>query len=148
MTVRDTGQVMPEESTTPDLVELMGKVVEVFNRRDVDALMSLFAADAVFESQVLGSSFEGAAAIRVFAEDWLGAFEEWAVERQEIIDMGNGVVFLVYGQEGRPVGSSGLIRSRAVSVYEWADGLITRATTYDDIDQGRAAAERLAEERG
>jgi ketosteroid isomerase-like protein len=139
---------MPEESTTPDLVELMGEFVEAFSCCDIDALMSLFAVNAVFESQVLGSSFEGVAAIRVFAEDWLGAFEEWAVEPQEIIDMGNRVVFLVCGQEGRPVGSSGLVRSRWVSVYEWADGVITRATTYDDIDAGRAAAERLAQERG
>jgi hypothetical protein len=101
--VGDTPRVMPEESTTPDLVELMGKVVEAFNRSDVDTLMSFFAADAVFESPVLGTSFEGVAAICTFAEDWLGAFEEWAVEPEEIIDMGKGVVFVVYRQEGRPV---------------------------------------------
>jgi ketosteroid isomerase-like protein len=139
---------MSEESTTPDLVELMGGVVQAFNRSDVDGLMGFFAADAVFESPVLGNSFEGVAAIRGFAEDWLGAFEEWAVEPEEIIDMGNGVVFVVYRQEGRPVGSSGLVKSLAVSVYEWADGAVVRARTYGDIDQARAAAERLAEERG
>jgi ketosteroid isomerase-like protein len=138
---------MPEESTTSDLVELMGEVVEAFNRRDVDALMSFFAAGAVFESPVLGTSFDGVAAIRGFAEDWLGAFEEWAVEPDEITDMGNGVAFVVYRQEGRPVGSSGRARSRAVSVYEWADGAIVRTTTYDNVDKGRAAAERLAESR-
>ncbi len=138
---------MAEESTTPDLVKLMGEAVEAFNRGDVDALMSFFAADAVFESPVLGTSFEGAAAIRGFAEDWLGAFEEWAVELEEIVDMGNGIVFVVYGQEGRPVGSTGRARSRAVSVYEWADASVVRTKTYDDIDEARAAAERLAEER-
>ncbi len=139
---------MPEESTTPDLVELMGEVVEAFNRRDLDALMSFFAPDVVFESRALGTSFGGVAAIRGFAEDWLGAFEEWAVEPEEIIDMGNGVAFLVYRQEGRPVGSSGRARSRAVSVYEWAGGTVVRTTTHDDIEEARAAAERLAEERG
>jgi hypothetical protein len=30
----------------------------------------------------------------------------------------------------------------------WADGLIERTTLFLDIDEGRAAAERLAEERG
>jgi hypothetical protein len=32
----------------------------------------------------------------------------------------------------------------------WVDGLIVRVTNYDyaDIDKARAAAERLAEERG
>jgi hypothetical protein len=32
--------------------------------------------------------------------------------------------------------------------YEWVDGRITRLITSPDIDQARAAAERLAEERG
>jgi hypothetical protein len=30
----------------------------------------------------------------------------------------------------------------------WEDGLIVRVTNYTDIDEARAAAERLAEERG
>jgi hypothetical protein len=30
----------------------------------------------------------------------------------------------------------------------WADGLIERVTTFLDIDEARAAAERLAQERG
>ncbi len=34
----------------------------------------------------------------------------------------------------------------AVSV--WADGLAMRVTNHTDIDEARAAAERLAEERG
>jgi hypothetical protein len=30
----------------------------------------------------------------------------------------------------------------------WSDGLVERVTTYSDPDEGRADAERLAEERG
>jgi hypothetical protein len=30
----------------------------------------------------------------------------------------------------------------------WVDGLIERTTNYTDIDEARADAERLAEERG
>jgi hypothetical protein len=30
----------------------------------------------------------------------------------------------------------------------WEDGKIVRTTNYSDVDEGRAAAERLAEERG
>ena len=30
----------------------------------------------------------------------------------------------------------------------WVNGVTVRATHYNDIDQARAAAERLAEERG
>jgi hypothetical protein len=34
------------------------------------------------------------------------------------------------------------------AVYQWADDLIMRVTSYADIEQVRASAERLAEERG
>jgi hypothetical protein len=33
-------------------------------------------------------------------------------------------------------------------VSEWVEGLIVRVAVYDDVDEARAAAERLAEERG
>jgi ketosteroid isomerase-like protein len=138
---------MSGESTPREPVELMGEVLEAFNRRDVDTVMGFFAADAVFDSRVLGNCFEGQAAIRAFVEDWLGAFEEWTVEPQEIIELGNGVVFLVYRQQGRPVGSSGRIGSRVAAVYEWADAVVTRATTHASTAEARAAAGRLVEER-
>jgi hypothetical protein len=38
---------MPEESTSPDLVELNRRFVEAWNRRDVEAVMNSFAPDAV-----------------------------------------------------------------------------------------------------
>ena len=50
--------------------------------------------------------------------------------------------------KGRPVGSSSEVRQRTAGVTVWAGGLIERVTFYLDIDQARAAAERLAEERG
>jgi hypothetical protein len=51
-------------------------------------------------------------------------------------------------QTGRPVGSSGEVRVRYGSVTQSAEGLIVRVTNYPDIDNARAAAGRLAEERG
>jgi hypothetical protein len=36
---------------------------------------------------------------------------------------------------------------RYAVVATWVDGMIERFTTYTNIDEGRAAAERLAEER-
>jgi hypothetical protein len=37
---------------------------------------------------------------------------------------------------------------RYAVIIIWAEGLIERFTTYTDIDGARAAAERLAQERG
>ena len=62
-------------------------------------------------------------------------------------DLGKGVVFAVVTQNGRPVGSAGHVRQREGWVYVWVGGLIARLTI-SYIDEARAVAERLAEERG
>jgi hypothetical protein len=47
---------MREESTTPDVVELMRSAFEALNRRDFDVMPRIFAPDAVYDlsSQGLG----------------------------------------------------------------------------------------------
>ncbi|MEA2153686.1 MAG: SnoaL-like domain [Solirubrobacteraceae bacterium] len=139
---------MSEESTTPDLVELMRRGLEAANRRDVDAGASFYAPDAVYESAGMGASFEGVAAIREFLGDFGGAFDEFGLEAEEILDLGNGVTLAVVDQKGRPHGSSGEVQMRYAAVAIWVEGMIERFTTYTDIDEARVAAERLAEERG
>ena len=135
---------MAEQSTTPDLVALMGRAFEAANRRDLDAVASSFAEDATFDGRVVGDHFEGRAAIRNFLDDWFGTFEELEFGLEEARDLGKGVVFAVVTQNGRLVGSAGHVRQREGWVYVWVGGLIARLTTYE-LDEGRTAAERLAE---
>src|SRR6478752_3477295 len=122
---------MSEESTTPDLLELMGRIREALNRRDFDAVMRFYAPDAVVRNTEIGT-FEGEAAIRGEFEDMMGSYEEWAIEAEESINLGQGVTFLVLCGEGRPVGSSGYLRFRFASIAIWSDGVIERETTYID----------------
>jgi len=138
---------MSEESTTPDPVELVGRALEAANRRDIDAVASSFAEDATFDGRALGDHFEGRAAIRSFVEEWFGAYEELAYRFEEVRDLGNGVVFAVVVQDGRPVGSAGQLRQREGWVFVWVQGLIARLAI-SEVDEALAAAERLAEERG
>jgi ketosteroid isomerase-like protein len=140
---------MSEESTTPDLVELTRRSFEPASRRDFDAMPSFFAPDAVWEAASLGTTFQGVAAIRGFLEDWLGAYDEYEIEPEEILDLGNGVVFVVIRFTARPVGSGSALMRRRPLVFTWVEGLVARVTAYaDSIAEGRAAAERLAESRG
>jgi ketosteroid isomerase-like protein len=142
----DTRGTMPEESTTPDLVELTRLAFEAVNQRDIDAVVSFFAPDAVLEGRV--EDLFGRASIRGFLEEWLGSFAElrYEVEQLDVLD---GVVLAVVKQEGRPVGVDGQVHQREGWAICWSvDGLIVRLTTHADIDEARAAAERLAEERG
>jgi ketosteroid isomerase-like protein len=136
-----------EESTTPGLVELTRRTFEAANSRDLDGVVSSFADDAVFDGRAAGSFLEGRPAIRRSLEDWFGAYEELDFEFEEVNDLGNGVVFAVVTQNGRPVASAGHVRQREGWVYLWVGGLIARLTI-SDIDESRAAAQRLAEGRG
>ena len=69
------------------------------------------------------------------------------MEAEEILDLGNGVGFRVSFR--RAVQSAAAARFDAVRKRRvWEDGMIERGTSYLDIDEARAAAERLAEERG
>src|SRR6476469_1314959 len=87
----DTHREMSGESTTPDLVELVRRLVEAVTRFDFDAAMSLFAPDAVVEGRASGMTFEGRTAIRGFYEDMTVAYEELESRSEEILDLGNGV---------------------------------------------------------
>jgi ketosteroid isomerase-like protein len=137
---------MSQESTTPDLVELVRKQLEALDRRDLDGVMNSVAEDSVLEGRV-ENFLEGRAAIRRFLEDWFRTWEELDFELEEVSDLGGGVVFAVVIQDGRPVGGDGRVRQREGWVYLWVGGSIARLTT-SEVDQARAAAERLAEQRG
>jgi ketosteroid isomerase-like protein len=137
---------MSEESTTPDLVELVREQLQALDRHDLVAVMSRVAEGAVFDGR-FGDVFEGRAAIGRFLEDWFRTFEELDFELEEVIDLGGGIVFAVVIQDGRPVGGDGRLRQREGWVYLWVGGSIARLTI-SEVDQARVAAERLAERRG
>jgi ketosteroid isomerase-like protein len=141
---------MSEESTTPDLVERWRKIGDAYARRDLDAVMRSYAPDAVWDgsSAGVGAYFEGAAAIRSFLEEWLDAYEEREYKQEEGQDLGNGVVFVVATIGGRPAGSAGRVQERWSYTVTWADAMIAAVVVRADIDNARAAAESLAEERG
>ena len=115
---------MSDESTTPDLVELVRKQVEALDRGDFDRVMSSVTEDGVLDGRA--DLIEGRAAIRGFLEEWFRAYEELDFELEEVSDLGNGVVFAVVIQDGRLVGSAGHIRQREGWVYLWVGGSIAR----------------------
>jgi ketosteroid isomerase-like protein len=138
---------MSQESTTPDLVELQRRVYEAVNRRDFDTATSIYAPDAVWDIRELGV-FEGRVAIRGFLEDWFAAYEDYHIEAEEILDLGNGVTFAVIVHNARLVGGRGDVRVRQAQIGVWAGGTVVRVTNGTNVEKARAAAERLAESRG
>jgi ketosteroid isomerase-like protein len=139
---------VPEDSTTGDLVELTRRAFEPTTTRDIDAIMSFYSADAVWDLSAGGLGvFRGRAAIREFMEDWFGSYDRIEMDIEEVADLGSGVTFSVGTQKGRLAGSGGEVAVRYAVINVWADGLIERSTNHVDIDVGRAAAEELARQR-
>jgi ketosteroid isomerase-like protein len=140
---------MPEDSTTPDLVELNRRFVEALNCRDVEATTSFFAHEAIWDALGPGDErLEGLAPIRAMLEDWFRPYEEYELEMEELLALGKGVAFAVAVHRGRLVGSSAVVQWRQGFVVLYDRDLIVRIASYEDIGEARAAAERLVEERG
>lgn len=147
--LRDTARTMPEGSTPPyDLVQLTRAWLEAGTSGDLERTLSFLGPDPVWDMSPMGMGvFKGLTAIRGFYDDWMGAYDDYRIEAEEIYDLGNGVTFCVVLQQGRPAGSDGTVQLRYGTCAEWVDGKAVRVWNYTDIDEARAAAEQLAESR-
>jgi uncharacterized protein (TIGR02246 family) len=136
---------MPEESTTRHLSELFRQNIEAVNRGDLDAYLSSYAPDAVLQTGV--GRFEGRDAIRGYLEDLWGSYDELVFALEEFHDLGNVVAFLALAATGRLRGTSAEVHLRYAMVVTQVDGALARVTDYVNIDEARAAAQRLGESR-
>jgi ketosteroid isomerase-like protein len=140
---------MPDESTSPNLIELVRRMQVAINSGDIDEAMSMFSPNPVWDATGVGLVvYEGQAAIREYLAEWMGLLDDVHLQLDAIVDLGHGITFVAVLQTGRVKGSSGELDMRWAAVTEWADSLTKRVTIYADIDKGRAAAERLADSRG
>jgi ketosteroid isomerase-like protein len=140
---------MSEESRIDDSFEPLRRTVEAYRRGDIETHMRSYAPDAVLDMSARGlGTFAGRAAIQGFWEDYYRSFDDLRFELEEAIDLGNGVMFAIVHQDARPAGSRGRVQTREAWVSVWEDGLLVRGSSYSDLVEARAAAERLAEERG
>jgi hypothetical protein len=139
---------MSEQPTTPDPLEVAGRLAEAYNRRDVDSIVSQYSADAVWDMSELGvGTLRGHDAIRRFLEDWFGSYDDFDFALEETRDLGNGVAWAVVLPRGRPRGGERFDEFRYGNCAVSEAGLIEQMVFSTDIDAGRAAAERLADER-
>jgi len=135
---------MSEDSTTPDLAELFRGGLDAANRRDLDAVLALFAPGATWEVMLLDRKLADATAIRGFLEDWIDTFKDWGVVVEEVLTVGDAVTLGVIRQTGQARGGSGIVGATVAIVALWLDGQILRAINFTDIGDARTAAEHLA----
>jgi ketosteroid isomerase-like protein len=139
---------MSEKSTTPGPGDLVRGFLESTDRGEVGESLRFYAADAVFDMSPVGLGvYEGPEAIRRFYEDWMRAYDASHILVEKVLELNGGIVLAVFRQDARPKGSHHRVRVRTTWVYEWVAGRVVRVTNYPPLDEGRTAAERLAEER-
>lgn len=121
-------------------VEIVRRGVAAFNRRDLDALFSITADDAVFDwSRSIGPQrgvLRGTSEARVWLERFLDAWDEFTWNPEEIVPLGPGHVLLVNHVRGRGKGSGVEVNARGAQVWRIAGGRLVEARVYQD----RAAA--------
>ncbi|TMK23662.1 MAG: nuclear transport factor 2 family protein [Actinobacteria bacterium] len=138
---------MANESTTSTALEQARRSFEAADSGDYEWMISFYGPSSTFDMSPWGlGTYEGLVAIKAFFKDWIGAFDEFEMKLEELVDLGNGVVFAVAHQNAASAGSNPLrLRHAAVSV--WEDGVAVLVRNYPDIEEARAIATELAEAR-
>ena len=140
---------MPEDSRTRDPVQRLHDAFAAASAEDLDGVTADLAPNAVWVMDEVGlGPFEGLDAIREFLLEWWSLWQEHNHYVEEAVVLSERVGYAIIREGGRMKNSGSVVEARVAHVLESIDGLVVRDTTYTDIDAARAAAERLAEERG
>jgi ketosteroid isomerase-like protein len=127
---------MPEQNT-----EVVRRMYEAFYAGDIAGTLAHFDPDVVVDvtRRVDGEMGRGHDELNAIIGRWLGAFEEWHEDIEELQGLGSRV-YVVATQRGRGKGSGIDTESRYGVLYELRDGLITSMTLYPDPGEALRAA--------
>ena len=109
---------------------LLKEAAEALTARDLDALLPLYAKDAVFEDASSGESYRGRAAVRsMFEALFSGTHTRFRVAA---VRSGEGWGTLEWVWSGRTKGTGVPFEVRGVSILEISGVKVTRETIYYD----------------
>jgi ketosteroid isomerase-like protein len=132
--------------TASPAYELTRRSFEAADSGDFDRMIGFYGPESVFDMSPWGlGTYAGLAAIRAFFEDWIGAFDEFEMKAEEIVDLGHGVTFTVARQDARPAGSRNRLVLRHGAVAVCVGDVLRRVINYPDTEEARAIAEELAQ---
>src|SRR5688572_12862505 len=118
------------------------RLVEAWNRSDVDAILALFDTDCevVFPPEVPEPGpFHGHAELRQWAEGFLAAWESHRAEVVEVVESGDKVVAVLH-LVGRGIGSGIEMDETDAHVLAFRGGKITRWQNFNERSDALEAA--------
>ena len=91
-----------------------------------------------FRGAIIPGTFVGVEEVNKWLAEWLGGFEDWSLDIEEVFD-GRDLVVIIVHQRGR-VGHGGPeVEMRLAQVWTFRDGLITRIEMYADRNEALEA---------
>jgi ketosteroid isomerase-like protein len=112
-------------------VEVVRRMYDAFHGGDAEGALASFDADVFVDAtrRLDGGITRGREELRRSITQWIGTFEAYHEEIEEIRDLGD-VVFVVLTQRGRGKGSGVEVEARFALLYEVRDGRITSLVVY------------------
>ncbi len=122
-------------------VEIVRRMYEAFHGADTEGALAHFDSEVAVDasSRVDGEVGRGRQDLLRIISSWLGAFEGWREEIEEMRDLGERV-YVVATQQGRGKGSGLEIKTRYAVLYDVHDGRITGIALYMNPAEALAAA--------
>jgi ketosteroid isomerase-like protein len=133
---------MPEESTTPDLVELVRRLYEARKARDADTYFRLLAPNVVHRpiTTFTTKEYRGRDQVWAFREEWDDTWgDDFHHEVETIRDYGAAVIALIRFS-GHAKASGVEIRGGVFQVFRFRDGLVARIEDFTDRVEALNAA--------
>jgi hypothetical protein len=120
-------------------VELVRRLIEAFEARDIDAFVSAHHADAEvrnLRSQIVGP-YRGHSGIRHMAEETFDMAPDYAIQIEQIRDCGSRVLLL--GRQGGTVGGVPMDQVLA-ELFEITAGKVASSQDFATVDEALEAA--------
>jgi ketosteroid isomerase-like protein len=122
-------------------VEIVRRMYEAFHGGDADGALAYFDPEVVADHsrRLAGGIGHGREELRRIITEWVGTWEGFREEVEEIRDLGS-LVFAIATQRGRGKGSGIEVENRYALLYEVQAGKITWMATYPEPADALEAA--------
>lgn len=122
-------------------VEVVSRMYEAYLGGEAERALAFFHPDveADFSVRVDAGVGRGRDELARVVTSWIGTWDEYTEEINEIRDLGNRVC-IAATQRGRGKGSGAVLEQRFASLYEVRGGLITRVTMYTSLESALESA--------